>query len=297
MRAVVVALTANLAIAAAKVIVFIFTASAAMLSEAIHSFADCADQALLLYGNRQARKKADDLHPFGYGREQYFYAFIVSLVLFFVGGCFAVNEAVQKMTHPHSVEGSVWLPAGILVFALILETYSLSVALKESRLVKGKKSYRRFVLEAKNPELIVCLMEDAAAVLGLVIALICILLAYLTGNPLFDAVGSGLIGLLLIAVALLLGAQMKSLLIGESADEETLAVINSRLVGGGIRSVIHNKTVHLSADSLLVTVKAEADAELSAAELAGEINGAEARVREALPHLRLAIYIEADIRR
>ncbi|MDR1603360.1 MAG: cation diffusion facilitator family transporter [Gracilibacteraceae bacterium] len=294
LKAVVTALCANLLIAVGKIVVFIFTASAAMLAEAIHSLADCADQALLLYGNRRSRRRPDRLHPFGYGREQYFYAFIVSLVLFFVGGCFAINEAVQKIRQPHLIEGSVWLPAGILIFALVLETYSLFVALRESRAVKGKKSYARFVLDAKNPELIVCLMEDAAAVLGLIIALISVLAAYLTGNPLFDAIGSGLIGLILIFVALVLGVQMKSLLIGESADEETLALIERELVGGGIRAVIHNKTVHLSADNLLVAVKVETEETLDAAAVAAEINKAEARIRAALPQFRLAVYLEPD---
>jgi cation diffusion facilitator family transporter len=295
LKAVVTALCANLAIAAAKVVVFLFTGSAAMLAEAIHSGADCADQGLLLYGSRRARKRPDERHPFGYGREQYFYAFIVSLVLFFVGGCFAIGEAWQKIRHPHTVEGSVWLPAGILIFALILETYSLSVALRESRPLKGKKSYARFVREAKNPELIVCLLEDAAAVLGLLIALVSVLLAYVTANPLFDAAGSGLIGLVLIFVALVLGAQMKSLLIGESADAEVLAVINREMAGGGIRAVIHNKTVHLSADSLLVAVKAEVAADLGAAEIAAAVDQAEARVRAALPQFRLAVYVETDL--
>ncbi|MDR0912618.1 MAG: cation diffusion facilitator family transporter [Methanobrevibacter sp.] len=294
-KAVLTALLSNILIAVSKFVAFIVTASASMLAESIHSFADSVNQILLLFGNKQSKRPADDLHPFGYGREQYFYAFVVSLILFSIGGCFAILEAIEKIQTPHEVSSSLLLPLIILFIALILETFSLSVAIKESKPYKGDKGYFEFIKTAKNPELMVCLLEDTAAVVGLVIAIICLFLAHFTHNPLFDAIGSGLIGVLLICVAIILATEIKSLLIGESADPEVIETINREFVGGKIKSVIHNKVVHLSHDGLLVTAKVEFLPNVKSEEISAQIDQAEIRIREALPQYKIAIYAESDV--
>src|SRR6478735_1715166 len=224
-KAIIAAFLANMGIALAKFIAWALSGSASMLAEAIHSVADSGNQLLLLFGGRQAKRKADSEHPFGYGRERYVYAFVVSIILFSVGGLFSIYEGIDKITHPHELE-NLWIPLTVLVVAIVLESFSLRTAVRESNLVRAKgESWVAFVRHAKAPELPVVLLEDIAALIGLVFALLGVGLTAITGNSLFDAIGTLMIGTLLIIVAIVLGIETKSLLVGEGAtagDQEQI---------------------------------------------------------------------------
>lgn len=294
-RAIIAAFLANMGIALSKFAAWFFSGSAAMLAEAIHSVADSGNQLLLLLGGRQSRRAADAEHPFGYGRERYVYAFVVSIILFSVGGLFSIYEGVDKLTHPHELE-NVWLPVTVLLIAVVLESYSLRTAIHESNLVRTKgQSWVSFVRHAKAPELPVVLLEDVAALTGLVFALFGVGMSWLTGNPVFDAIGTLMIGTLLILVALTLGIETKSLLVGEGvtrADRDRIvaAIENS----GSIERLIHLKTLYLGPDELMVAGKLGFAPDKTLREVAADIDVIEARVREAVPIARV-IYFEPDI--
>ncbi|WP_434968799.1 cation diffusion facilitator family transporter [Microbacterium sp. bgisy207] len=294
-RAIIAAFLANMGIALSKFAAWFFSGSAAMLAEAIHSVADSGNQLLLLLGGRQSRRAADAEHPFGYGRERYVYAFVVSIILFSVGGLFSIYEGVDKLTHPHELE-NVWLPVTVLLIAVVLESYSLRTAIHESNLVRTKgQSWVSFVRHAKAPELPVVLLEDVAALTGLVFALFGVGMSWLTGNPVFDAIGTLMIGTLLILVALTLGIETKSLLVGEGAtradrDHIVAAIENS----GSIERLIHLKTLYLGPDELMVAGKLGFAPDKTLREVAADIDVIEARVREAVPIARV-IYFEPDI--
>lgn len=294
-RAIVAALSANLAIAVLKFLAFLLTRSSSMLAESIHSVADSGNQLLLLIGGKRAAKQASPQHPFGYGRERYIYAFIVSIVLFSVGGLFALYEAWEKFHDPHGFEGPWWwVPLVVLLGAIVLEGFSFRTAIRESNHTRGKRSWVNFVRTAKAPELPVVLLEDAAALLGLLFALFGVSLTLLTGDGVWDAVGTALIGLLLVAVAVVLAIETKSLLLGESATADHVNAIESALVGPGVDRIIHLKTLHLGPEELLVAAKiAVADAATGAG-IAKAINDAEQRVRTAVP-IATVIYLEPDI--
>ncbi len=295
-KAIIAALSANLGIAATKFVAFLLTQSSSMLAESIHSLADSGNQLLLLVGGKRSRRAATPEHPFGYGRERYVYAFIVAIVLFSVGGLFALYEAYHKYQEPEPIEGRWWwVPLAVLVAAIAMESYSFRTAINESNHVRGDQPWVSFVRTAKSPELPVVLLEDAAALLGLVFALLGVGLTLLTDDGRFDAVGTALIGLLLVAVAFVLAIEMKSLLIGESASPQNRKAIEAALVGEGVDSVIHLKTLHLGPDELLVAAKIAVSPTTSAAEVAAAIDAAEVRVRAAVPIAR-AIYLEPDIR-
>lgn len=295
-RAIVAALAANLGIAATKFVAFLLTSSSAMLAEAVHSVADSGNQLLLLVGGRRARREADDRHPFGYGRERYVFAFVVSVVLFSVGGLFALYEAYHKWHDPHPITAWQWVPVVVLLVAIGLESYSFRTAIHESNLVRGKQSWPQFVRTAKAPELPVVLLEDLGALIGLVFALVGVGLTLLTGNGLWDAAGTACIGALLVVIAVVLAIETKSLLLGEGATEADLARIRAALVGDGVPSVIHLRTLHLGPEELLVAAKIEVPAAESAADVAAAIDAAEQRVRTAVP-IALVIYLEPDLRR
>ncbi len=301
-KAVVAAMTANLAIAIAKFVAWIFTGASSMLAEAIHSVADTSNQILLLLGGRSAAKEADELHPFGYGRSRYISAFMVAIILFSLGGLFALYEAYHKFHSWHAGEPDKllesplwWVPIVVLVFALIAEGRSLSVAVRESRPAKGRQSWARFIKTAKSPELPVILLEDLAALLGLVFALLGVSLAKLTHNGIFDVIGTALIGLLLIAVAVILAAETRSLLLGEAATPEQVVAIKDALTAtDGVEQVIHLKTLHLGPEELLVAAKIGVDAGDSAQLVAQIIDRAEQAVRAAQPMVT-ACYLEPDV--
>ncbi|GIF77592.1 cation diffusion facilitator family transporter [Asanoa siamensis] len=293
-KAIVAALAANLGIAVTKFLAFVLTGSSSMLAEAIHSVADSGNQGLLLLGGRRSTRKATPQHPFGYGRERYIYAFIVSIILFSVGGLFALYEAWHKWQERHGIDEWQWVPVTVLVIAIVLESFSLRTAVRESNMVRGKASWVRFVRRAKAPELPVVLLEDTGALLGLVFALFGVSMTLATGEGRWDAVGTAMIGLLLVTIAVILAIETKSLLLGEGASPENVRTIEKSLVGDGIDRVIHMKTLRLGPEELLVAAKIAVTPNATAEEVARAIDGAEARVREAVPIARV-IYLEPDI--
>lgn len=295
-KAVLAALAANLAIAVAKFVAWAFSGSSAMLAEGVHSLADSGNQGLLLLGGRKAQRTADEQHPFGYGRERYVYSFLVAVVLFTMGGVFALYEGYEKIRHPHEIEHWYW-PVGVLVFAIVAELFSFRTAIRESNRVRGALSWPQFVRRAKAPELPVVLLEDLGALVGLCLALGGVGLALLTGNGVWDGIGTLCIGVLLVMIALVLAAETKSLLLGESADPVHLEYVRAALVDGRtVTGVIHMKTLHLGPDELLVAAKIAVVADETAAQVAQAIDEAEARVRAAVPIARV-IYLEPDIPR
>ncbi|MBF9070554.1 cation diffusion facilitator family transporter [Streptacidiphilus fuscans] len=293
-RAVVAALGANLAIAVSKFVAFAFSGSSSMLAEGVHSVADSGNQVLLLIGGRKARRAADESHPFGYGRERYVYGFLVSVVLFTLGGVFALYEGVEKVRHPHAIDHWYW-PVGVLAFAIVAEGFSFRTAVREARPLKGAQSWGRFIRTAKAPELPVVLLEDFGALIGLALALGGVGLAVLTGDGVWDGVGSLGIGVLLVAIALVLASETKSLLLGEGASPEAVARVRDALLAApDVERVIHMRTLHLGPEELLVAAKIAVRPDADAADIAATINAAEARVRAAEPIARV-IYLEPDL--
>jgi cation diffusion facilitator family transporter len=294
-RAIVAALSANLGIAVTKFIAWLLTGSSSMLAEAIHSVADSGNQLLLLIGGKQSQRKATPEHPFGYGRERYIYAFIVSIVLFSVGGLFALYEAYHKIQHPEAIHSWKWVPVLVLVIAIGLEGYSFMTAIKESNHTRGKVTWVNFVRRAKAPELPVVLLEDTGALIGLVFALFGVVLTLITGNGVWDGIGTAAIGVLLVAIAAILAVETKSLLLGEGANPEDVKKIEKAILAGdGIERIIHMKTLHLGPEELLVAVKIAVPRAERAEDLAQHIDETEVRIREAVPIARV-IYIEPDI--
>jgi len=300
-KAVVAALLANTGIAITKFVAFFLTGFSSMLAEGIHSVADAGNQGLLLLGGKKAKREATEEHPFGYGRERYIYAFIVAIVLFSVGGLFALYEAYHKYHEISTGDAEIvgdwrrYAPVVVLVFAIVLESLSFRTAIIETNKVRGKASFPQFVRRAKSPELPVILLEDLAALLGLVFALFGVGLSLITGNQYFDVVGTALIGVLLVVVAVVLAVETKSLLLGESAAPEARQRIRSALESTpGIERVIHMKTLHLGPEELLVAVKAGVAGDATAADVAASIDAAEKAVRVAEPTARV-IYLEPDI--
>jgi len=295
-RAIFAALAANIGIAVTKFVAFLLTSSSSMLAESVHSFADSGNQALLLLGGKRARRSADEAHPFGYGRERYLYAFIVAIVLFSVGGLFALYEAWHKWQDPHGIDSWKWVAVAVLVAAIGMEGYSFRTAIKESNHTRGAQSWVSFIRTAKAPELPVVLLEDAGALVGLVLALGGVGMTLATGDGRWDAAGTASIGVLLVTIACILAIETRSLLLGESATKAAVVAIEAALVGPGVPSVIHLRTMHLGPEELLVAAKIEIDAGAGAPEIAAAIDGAEARVRAAVPIAAL-IYLEPDLRR
>ncbi|UKA60208.1 cation diffusion facilitator family transporter [Arthrobacter sp. FW306-2-2C-D06B] len=295
-KAIVAALSANLAIAVLKFVAFVLTMSSSMLAEAIHSVADSGNQLLLLLGGKRAQRAASPEHPFGYGRERYIYAFIVSIVLFSVGGLFALYESWEKFQHPHAIEGGFWwVPLAVLLGAIVAESFSFRTAIHESNPQRGKQSWIKFIRNAKQPELPVILLEDFGALLGLVFALFGVSLTLITGNGLWDAAGTGMIGLLLVGIAVVLAVETKSLLLGESATKEDNARITEAIESDGTR-IIHLKTMHLGPEELLVAAKISIGAADTGQAIAKAIDAAELRIRTAVPIARV-IYLEPDVER
>ncbi|MEU9122078.1 cation diffusion facilitator family transporter [Streptomyces sp. NPDC048506] len=293
-KAIVAALGANVAIAVAKFVAFAFSGSSSMLAEGVHSIADSGNQGLLLLGGKKSQRAATAEHPFGYGRERYIYGFLVSIVLFTIGGVFALYEGYEKIHNPHPLEDWYW-PIGVLVFAIIAEGFSFRTAIKESNELRGKQTWTQFVRRAKAPELPVVLLEDFGALVGLVLALGGVGLTLATGNGVWDGIGTMCIGTLLVVIALVLAAETKSLLLGEAAGPEQVAKIREAVVDGDVVTrVIHMRTLHLGPEELLVAAKIAVQHDDTATQIANAINAAEARIREAVPIARV-IYLEPDI--
>jgi cation diffusion facilitator family transporter len=296
-RAIIAALLANAGIAISKFVAFLITGSSSMLAEAIHSVADTGNQGLLLLGGRRARREATRRHPFGYGRERYFYAFVVALVLFSIGSLFALYEGIDKLRHPHHLDAPA-VALGVLGVAIVLEAFSFRTAFIESRKVKpANVSWAGFIRHARAPELPVVLLEDTAALLGLVFAFFGVSMTLVTDEARWDGVGTLAIAVLLASVAFILAIEMKSLLIGESATEKDVDAIERALLDGPeISRIIHLRTLHLGPEELLVAAKVAVEHDDTAAEIARGIDAAEARVRNAVPIARV-IYLEPDLER
>ncbi|PZE26551.1 MULTISPECIES: cation diffusion facilitator family transporter [unclassified Curtobacterium] len=294
-RAIVAALGANVGIAVVKFIAAAISGSASMLAEGVHSLADSVNQVLLIIGGRRSKRAADEEHPFGYGRERYVYAFVVSIILFSIGGVFSLYEGIEKLEHPHPLE-TWWLPLAVLAISILLEGFSLRTALREARSDRGDQSLVQYIRRAKAPELPIVMLEDTAALTGLVFAFLGVGLTALTGNGVFDAIGTILIALLLVAVAVVLGVETKSLLLGEGATPADLQAIKRAILDGPeVDSIIHMKTLYLGPDELMVAAKVAVDGDRRLGDVAAGIDALEARVRSVVPVARV-IYIEPDVR-
>src|SRR4051812_11123115 len=294
-RAIIAALLANLAIAISKFVAFAATGASSMLAEAIHSVADTGNQGLLMFGGRQADRPPDERHPFGYGRDRYFYAFVVALVLFSLGSLFALYEGVHKILDPHPVDSPA-VAFVVLGLAMVLEAFSFRTAFQESRKVKpAGLSWPGFIRRTKEPELPVVLLEDTAALIGLVFAFAGVGLSVITDDGRWDGIGTLAISALLAVVAVVLAVEMKSLLIGESASQRNIDAIRVALLDGPeVSRVIHLRTMHLGPEELLVAAKIAVEHDETAAEIARGIDAAERRIRAAVPLAQL-IYLEPDL--
>lgn len=296
MRAVIAALLANLGIAVAKFVAFLFTGSSSMLSEAIHSVADSGNQVLLLIGNRRAKRPADEHHNFGYGRRRYVYGFVVAIVLFLVGGLFSLYEGWHKWQHPEPLS-DWWIAVVVLLIAIALESFSFRTAIREANRSRGRRSLFGYVKAARQPELPVILLEDAGALVGLVFALLGVGLAVVTGNGRFDAMGAMAVGTLLVVIAIFLAMEMTAMLVGESALPEEVAAIQAALAGSaGVVRVIHLRTLHVGPDELLVAAKIAVAHNDTGTQIAEQIDAAERAVRAAVPSARY-IFLEPDLLR
>ena len=293
-KAIFAAAAANVSIAIAKIAAWLLTGSSAMLAEGIHSFADTGNQGLLLVGSKRAQKEPDSQHNFGYARARYLYAFIVSIVLFLAGGCFAPYEAYHKFVDPQPITSWHWVPVVVLLISIIAEATSLRTALKEAGKARGNQSIFGYIRSARAPEIPVVMLEDIAALTGLVFALCGVGATLATGNGRWDALGSGAIGILLIVVAAFLSSETASLLLGESVTPNV-----ARRLREGFREadlhIIHLQTLHLGPEQVLVAAKIAVAANSSGKQIADHINEAEAAIRGSLPELDLTIFIEPDL--
>jgi cation diffusion facilitator family transporter len=281
-------------IAITKLIAYLLTGSASLLAEFVHSVADCSDQVLLLVGRHRAGRAETEEHPFGFGRERYFYGFLVSVVLFAVGGAYSVYDGIHKIIHPEPLTNA-YIAFGVLAISAVLEGFSLRTAIRESNQHRKGSGWLSFIVRAKGPDLIIVLLEDSAALAGLALAFTAVGLSVLTGNGAWDGAGSVAIGLLLAGVAVVVARETKSLLIGEAAsDEAERTIVNALEDGPEVERVIHMRTVHLSPDSLLVAAKVAVRPEESAETIVRGIDAAEQRVRAVLP-IAEVIYVEPDI--
>ncbi len=295
-KAVVTALIANLGIAVSKFVAAAITGSSSMLAEGVHSLADSTNQALLLIGGKRSQRPATELHQFGYGRERYIYAFIVSIVLFTLGGVYAVYEGWHKISDPHPLTSPL-IAVIVLIIAIGLESYAMATAIKESNKVRGTQTWWQFIRHARAPELPVILLEDAGALIGLVFALIGVGLSVATGNGIYDGFATLAIGALLVVIAVILAIETKSLLLGESGSVEDVSAIHAALAAEpGITRVIHLRTMHLGPEEIMVAAKISVRAADDGANIAAVIDAAEARIRAAVPAAKV-VYLEPDIYR
>ena len=293
LRSILYALGANLAIAATKTAAAIATGSSSMLAEAIHSFADSGNQALLLWGMKQAKRPPSPEYPLGWGKAMFFWSFIVALVLFTLGGLFSVYEGLHKMRHPEPI-ANAWLAIGILVFSIVAESMSLRACLQEVNKVRAGRGLWRWFRQSRQSELVVIFGEDLAALLGLVLALAAVVLAVATGNPLWDGLGSVAIGVVLIIVAAAIGHEIKALLIGQSADPATVARMREFLERqDGVEKLFGLLTLQLGS-SIMVAVKARMKGG-TADELVDAINRCEAAMRGEFPEIQW-LFFEPDVR-
>ncbi|MFV0633495.1 cation diffusion facilitator family transporter [Demequina sp.] len=295
-KAIVAALSANLGIGATKFVAWALTGASSMLAEAIHSVVDSGNQVLLLVGKRKATRAADDTHPFGYARNRYYYAFLVAVMLFALGGLFSLFEAWEKWQDPEPIDSWVWVPLVVLAIGMVLEGASLRTAVREARAVRGSLGWFAYIRRSRSPEIPVILLEDTAALVGLTCAFFGISMTLITGDGIWDAIGTALIGVLLVAVAVILARETKSLIMGESVTPEDLALIRAAFAASPLTDVIHLRTMHLGPEDVMIAAKVGVAHGVSVDELAEHIDRAETLIRESVPTARL-IFIEPDLRR
>lgn len=295
-KAVLAAMAANIGIAIAKFGAFLITGSSSMLSEAIHSVADSGNQVLLLIGGKRASKGADETHQFGYARVRYVYAFVVAIILFLVGGLFSLYEGLHKIQHPEDLHDPA-IAIGVLVIAILLEGFSFRTAYREARKSRGQRSLWGYIRDARQPELPVVLLEDLGALLGLMFALFGVGMAMITGDGRWDGLGAMAVGALLVVIAIFLGFEMASMLVGEGALPEQEAAIRKAVLSSEvIDRIIHMRTLHVGPDELLVAAKVAVGGGDDLSTVARAIDEAESAIREAVPSAAY-IYIEPDVDR
>ena len=293
-KTILAALIANLGIAIAKFVGFAITKSSTMLAEGIHSSADSANQLLLLMGTQRAKREPSSKHPFGYGRERYFWSFVVALILFSLGSLFAIYEGIEKIRHPHALNNASWA-IGILIFGIFIESFSFRTAIVEARTIKGESTWSKFVVRSKQPEIPVVLLEDAGALFGMVIALTAISLVKITGEPIWDGIGTRSIGVLLGVIAIILAREMHSLIIGEAASEKDLSkIVNIIENNSQVAQLVEMRTQHLGPDEILIGVRVAFRENLQTKEIANLINQLEADIRIELKNAG-PIFIEPEI--
>ena len=293
-RAILAALAANFGLAVAKFVGWTFTGAASMLAESVHSLADSTNQALLLWGGSAASRRPTPSHPFGHGRERYFWSFVVSLVIFSLGGLFALSEGIEKVQHPHPLESPL-IAIAILGVGILLEGGSLMTAVRAARAAKGELSWWHYIRTSKEPELPVVLLEDLGALIGLVLALLGVAAAMLTGDGRFDAIGSIAIGVLLLAIGGVLAVEMKSLLIGEAASNAHVEEIRATITSSPeVRRLVDMRTQHMGPAHLLIAARIEFESELDSREISRAIDSVQLKLREAIP-IADAIYLEPDL--
>lgn len=293
-RAIIAAMLANGGLAIAKFVAFLVTGSASMAAESIHSVADTSNQGLLLLGGKRAQKIADDEHQFGYGRERYFWSFVVAMVLFSLGGVYSLYEGINKILHPHELESIGWA-IGVLLVGIVLEAFSFRTAVVEARKVKGDQTWWNYIRRSRSPELPVVLLEDIGALVGLIMALAGVSLYAVTGDEVWDGIGTLSIGILLITIAIVLTIEMKSLLIGEAATDAHIRAIRYAVVHApSVNRIIDLRTQHIGPEELIVAGKVEFDHSLTTAQISEAIDTVEADIREAVP-IAHRIYLEPDI--
>lgn len=289
--AILAAFLANIGIAVTKFVGFLITGSSSLLAESIHSVADSSNQGLLFLGGKRAIRPATDLHPFGFGRSRYFWSFVVAIVLFSAGGLFAIYEGWHKISHPEEITSPA-IAIGILVVAMVFESFALRTAIRHARPFRGERSWMGYIRRSRSPELPVLLVEDSAAITGLTFALAGVVLATVTGEPVFDGIGTLAIGALLVVVGIFLAVEMQSLLLGESAvPEQQEAILEAAEGVPEIVRIVYVLTQHLSPDDLLVAMKVDFEPGLSAAEAGRVIDDCEARIRAVVP-IATRIYVE-----
>ena len=293
-KTILAALIANLGIAIAKFIGFAVTKSSTMLAEGIHSSEDSANQLLLLLGTQRAKREPSSKHPFGYGRERYFWSFVVALILFSLGSLFAIYEGIEKIRHPHALNNASWA-IGILIFGIFIESFSFRTAIVEARTIKGESTWSKFVVRSKQPEIPVVLLEDDGALFGMVIALAAISLVKITGEPIWDGFGTLSIGVLLGVIAIILAREMHSLIIGEAASEKDLSkIVNIIENNSQVAQLVEMRTQHLGPDEILIGVRVAFRENLQTKEIANLINQLEADIRIELKNAG-PIFIEPEI--
>ena len=295
-KAVIAALLANSGIAVSKFVAFVITGSTSMLSEAIHSVADALNQVLLLIGGKRSKRVADEKYQFGYGRVRYVYGFMVAIVLFMVGGIYSLYEGWHKWNHPEPVENH-WIAIGVLTIAILLESLSFRTAILETNKVRGKRSFAKFVRDARQPELPVILLEDFGALLGLVFAMVGVSFAVITGDGRWDGMGAMAIGTLLIIIAIILIREMSAMLVGEGALPEEYDAVKAALESAPlVERVIHLRTLHVGPDALLVGAKIAITRCDTAQDIAQGIDEAERLLRLAVPSAQY-VFLEPDLDR